>query len=266
MPLLPLAARADLHFGEEPIISGTKGSGTIFFSGCSLNCVYCQNYEISRENNGKLISIERLTEIFKELEEKGAHNINLVNPTHYVYAIKEALDLYRPNIPIVYNSGGYDSLDSLKMLEGYIDVYLMDFKYFDNDRAKKYSNAENYPEIAKNAILEAIRQQPKCIIENGVMKKGVIIRHLLLPRGTNDAIRIFNWVEINAYNAYFSIMSQYTPFGNLTNTPEINRKVTNREYNKVLDYICESDFKNVFIQERESATKEYIPTFDFFGI
>ena len=266
MPLLPKVARAALHFWEEPVISGKNGSGTVFFSGCSLGCVYCQNYNISQQNFGKTITYERLAEIFKELEQKGAHNINLVNPTHYALAIKKALDIYKPQIPIVYNSGGYDNVETLKILEGYIDIFLMDLKYLDNNRAKLYSLAEDYPEVALKAILEALRQQPESVVENGIMQKGVIIRHLILPQGTNEAKAVFDWVRENGKGAYFSIMSQYVPLGKASEMPKINRKITKREYDKVLDYIAEFDFDNVFIQENSSATEEYIPQFDLTGI
>lgn len=262
MPLLPKVARADLHFWEEPIISGKNGSGAVFFSGCSLDCVYCQNYEISHCEKGTLISYEKLAEIFYELEKKGAHNINLVSPSHYVLAIKEALKIYRPKIPIVYNSSGYDNVNSLKILEGDIDIFLLDLKYLNSNRAEKYSNTPDYPENATKALKEAYRQRGECVIENGIMKKGVIIRHLLLPQGTKEAISVFDFVKENMPNAYFSIMSQYIPFGNAKDFPEINRKVTNREYEKVLNYIIDSNFKNVFIQERDSANEEYIPEFN----
>ncbi len=266
MPLLPKVARAALHFWEEPVISGKNGSGTVFFSGCSLQCVYCQNFSISKENFGKTVSYERLAEIFKELEQKGAHNINLVNPTHYALAIKKALDIYRPKVPIVYNSGGYDNVETLKMLEGYIDIYLMDLKYLSEDRAKLYSLAEDYPEVAKKSITEALRQQPECIIKTGVMQKGVIIRHLILPQGTNEAIKVFDWVRENASKAYFSIMSQYVPLGKAKEMPVINRKITKREYEKVLNYIIDFNCDNVFIQENSSAKEEYIPQFDLSGV
>ncbi|MBO5020062.1 MAG: radical SAM protein, partial [Clostridia bacterium] len=255
MPLLPKVARADLHFWEEPCISGKNGSGTVFFSGCPLKCVFCQNMEISAGGKGEVISYQKLAEIFKALEDKGAHNINLVSPTHYVDAIKKTLDIYKPKIPIVYNSGGYDSVEALRSLEGYIDIYLTDLKYLSSERAKLYSRAENYPEIAEKAILEAYRQQGKVVIENGIMQKGVIIRHLLLPQGTREAIAVFDFVRQNTPEAYFSIMSQYTPLGEAESMPIINRKVTKREYEKVLGYIAESGFGNVFIQERTSADK-----------
>lgn len=262
MPLLPKVARADLHFWEEPVISGTNGSGTIFFSGCSLNCVYCQNYEISHQEKGIVISYEKLAELFFELERKGAHNINLVSPSHYVLAIKEALKIYKPKIPIVYNSSGYDNEESLEMLKDYIDIFLLDLKYLSSDRAKLYSSAADYPEVAKKAILKAYKLQDKCIIKNGIMQKGVIIRHLLLPQATKEAISVFDWVKENTPKAFFSIMSQYVPCGKAEEMPIINRKVTKREYEKVIDYILESGFSNVFIQDGKSADKKYIPDFN----
>jgi len=261
MPLLPKTARAALHFWEEPIISGTKGSGTVFFSGCTLDCVFCQNYAVSHEGKGEIISYNRLAEIFKELEEKGAHNINLVSPTHYALAIKKALDIYRPNIPIVYNSGGYDRVETLKMLEGYIDIYLMDLKYITQEKAALYSGAADYPQVAKMALLEAVRQQPENKISKGIMQKGVIVRHLILPQSTREAMGVFDWVRENTPSVHFSIMSQYLPYAKAVDMPVINRKITAREYNKVIDYICNYDFPNVFIQQRESASEKFIPFF-----
>ena len=267
MPLLPRVARAALHFWEEPCISGTKGSATVFFSGCSLGCVYCQNFEISHEGYGETISAERLAEIFKSLEEQGAHNINLVNPSHFALAIKKALDIYRPKIPIVYNSGGYDSVQTLKMLEPYIDIYLMDLKYNSSERAELYSDAVDYPEVAKNAILECVRQQPNCIFdENGIMQKGVIIRHLILPQATREAMEIFDWVKFNANNAYFSLMSQYIPCGKANEYKILSRRITAREYEKVVNYILDNNFENCYIQERNSADEKYIPSFELNGV
>lgn len=205
----------------------------------------------------------QLADIFRELEERKAENINLVTPTHYAVAIKEALDIYRPNIPIVYNSGGYERPETLKMLEGYIDVFLLDFKYISGERAFEYSSAEDYPQYAMAAIREAVRQQPKAAIENGIMKKGVIIRHLLLPRATNEAIKVFDWVFENAPEAYFSLMSQYLPLHKALEHPVINRKITAREYEKVIDHILDSGFERVFIQQKNSADKRYIPKFDY---
>ncbi len=265
-PLLPKIARAGLHFWEEPCISGEKGSGTIFFSGCSLNCIYCQNYDVSHKSFGKIVSYGRLAEIFRELEGLGAHNINLVTPTHYIHAIKKALDIYKPSVPIVYNSGGYDSVAALKSLEGYVDIFLMDLKYLSNERALKYSSVKDYPQVAVNAILEAYRQAEDCEFKDGIMQKGLIIRHLLMPQGTNQAIEVFNWVRENTPKAYFSMMSQYTPLANLSEFPEINRKVTKREYEKVLSAICESNFKNCYFQEMSSSSEKYIPNFNLEGV
>ena len=241
MPLQPVAARAALHFWEEPCISGQNGSGTVFFTGCNLDCAFCQNYEVSHLKKGKPITYERLADIFRELEEKGAHNINLVSPSHYVGAI-------------------------IRALKDYADIFLMDLKYLSPDRAKKYSGAENYPEYAVSAVKQAYLQQPECVFKNGIMQKGVIVRHLLLPLGTREAIAVFDWVRENTPNAYFSIMSQYTPCGRAEQYPEINRRVTKREYEKVLTYICNTDFCNVYIQERNSSDEKYIPPFDLAGV
>ena len=266
MPLLPKVARAALHFWEEPCISGRNGSGTVFFSGCTLDCAFCQNYDISHGGFGKVLTHQRLADIFKELEEKGAHNINLVTPTHFVPAIIRALDIYKPRIPIVYNSGGYDSVEEIRALKGYVDIFLMDLKYLSSDRAALYSSAPDYPEYATAAIRECYKTQPVCGFRDGIMQKGLIVRHLLLPQGTNEAIKVFDWVRDNTPNAYFSIMSQYTPCGKASDMPVINRRVTKREYEKVLAYICNSSFENVYIQERESSDKKYIPPFDLEGV
>ena len=267
MSLTPMIAHTMLHMWEEPCISGINGSGTVFFSGCSLRCVFCQNWEISHENYGKAISIERLADVFYELEHKGAHNINLVNPTHYVHSIVEALKIYKPNIPVVYNSGGYDDIDTIKMLKGYVDVYLMDFKYISTEKSEKYSKAANYPEVAQNCILECIKQIGETVIDSdGLMVKGVIIRHLVLPASTSEAMKIIDWVKTNAFNAYFSLMSQYTPHKNAYNFKELSRKVTSREYNKVLNYLIDSNIKNVYIQELSSSNKDYVPKFTLNGI
>ncbi|MGN1319593.1 MAG: radical SAM protein, partial [Acutalibacteraceae bacterium] len=253
MPQKAVVARAALHFWEEPSISGKNGSGTVFFSGCSLHCVFCQNSDISTNNKGKPIGEEELSEIFKKLENQGAHNINLVTPTHFSDVIIKALDIYKPSIPIVYNSSGYESVESLQKLKDYIDVYLLDFKYFDSEKARLYSNAPDYPNVCKSAILEAYRQQGECVFKDGIIQKGLIIRHLLMPQATKDAISIFDWVRENTPNAYFSIMSQYLPLGQALSMSIINRTVTAREYNKVVDYIANSGFENCYIQERSSA-------------
>ncbi len=267
MPDTPVLSRAALHFWEEPSISGTKGSGTVFFSGCSLHCAFCQNSDISTQNKGKTVTVYQLADIFKRLENEGAHNINLVTPTHYVNSIIKALDIYKPDIPVVYNSSGYETVDTLKRLNGYVDIYLMDFKYMNSERAMSYSNAVDYPQVCKTALLEAYSQQNKCEFSNdGIMKKGVIVRHLLMPQATREAIEIFDWVRLNMPNAFFSIMSQYIPLNKAKEMLVINRKITAREYSKVLDYIINSGFENCYIQELSSAHKNYIPDFDFTGI
>ncbi len=264
MPLLPKVAKVDVHKWEEPCVSGFGGSGTIFFSGCSLNCVYCQNHKISHGGFGKIVSIQRLAEIFKELENMGAENINLVNPTHYFYAIKSALEIYRPKIPIIYNSGGYDNEENI--LENIFDVYLFDLKYLNPDAASKYSKAKDYPQIAKKAILTAYMLKPKVVLDdNKMIKSGVIIRHLVLPRHTNDAIDVINWANNNCPNTFFSLMSQYIPF-NTQNYPEIDRKITKREYDKVLDALVNTNFANVFVQDISSADEKFIPNFDLKGV
>ena len=261
MPLLPKTARADLHLWEEPSISGKNGSGTVFFSGCSLSCAFCQNFEVSHNALGKTVTYEELAEIFKGLEQKGAHNINLVTPTHYVHAIKKALDIYRPKIPIVYNSSGYERVETLRELEGYIDIYLIDFKYMSDEKAYLYSKVKDYPKYAKAALLEACRQQNQCVFQDGIMQKGVIVRHLLMPSATKEALAVFDFVRENTPKVYFSLMSQYVPFGEAVNMPIINRRVTKREYEKVVNHILESGFSNVYIQERQSADTKYIPVF-----
>lgn len=260
-------ARAGLHFWEEPIISGESGSGTIFFSGCNLKCVYCQNYEISKQAFGKEISVERLAEIFKELENKGANNINLVTPSHYVTQIIEALKIYKPKVPIVYNTSGYDSVEEIKMLEGWVDVYLTDLKYYSKELSKKYSSAENYFEVATKAILEMVKQQPKNIYENGLLKKGVIIRHLVLPNNYKDSFEVLNWIKINlGENVLVSIMGQYTPYYNAKNFEEINRKLKPIEYKLVLNHFQKIGLKNGFMQSLDSADESYIPPFNLEGV
>lgn len=260
-------ARAALHFWEEPCISGENGSGTVFFSGCNLKCVYCQNYEISIENKGVVVDDSRLIEIFKSLIEQGAENINLVNPTHYADRLANLFEKWHCPVPVVYNTSGYESAQTLKMLDGIVDIYLTDFKYIRPDKAQKYSNAPDYPEVAKNALAEMKRQvQGYAFDSRSVMQKGVIVRHLVLPQNTNSALRIIDYIAENYSDTYLSIMAQYVPCGSLENYPEINRKITEREYNKVVDYALQTGLENVFIQQTESAEKEFIPPFDFTGI
>ena len=261
-------ARAALHFWEEPCISGEKGSGTVFFSGCSLKCVFCQNFEISRNAFGKEISEERLIEIFKELENQGAHNINLVNPTHYSSQLSETLRRYKPSIPVVWNTGGYDSIESLRKLDGLVDIYLADIKYVSPNVSKKYSGAENYFSVASEAVLEMQRQVGgNAFDENGIMQKGIIIRHLVLPGNISQAFKVMDWVKENLpEDTILSLMSQYTPCGKACEFPTINRRISEREYDMVLDYAEKLELENAFIQEIESSSEDFIPDFNLTGI
>ena len=265
------AARAALHMWEEPCISGSQGSGTVFFSGCPLRCVYCQNRDIARAGAGKEITVERLSEIFLELQEKGAANINLVTPTHYTPEIVKAVAEARDSVltlPIVYNCGGYEKPETLRTLEGIVDIYLTDFKYMDAEAARRYSHAPDYPEIAKEALGEMVRQQPEPVFdEKGMMKKGVIVRHLLLPGHLKNAEAVVKYVyETYGNRVYLSLMNQYTPLPGMEKWPEINRKVTRREYDRLLDYAVELGVENGFIQEGGTAEESFIPAFDCEGI
>ncbi|MDO4379355.1 MAG: radical SAM protein [Clostridia bacterium] len=263
-----VVARAAKHFWEEPPISGTNGSGAVFFSGCNLRCAFCQNIEISRAKKGKEISEERLTEIFDELIASGAHNLNLVTAAHYAEKLSVLLKKYKSKVPVVYNSSGYEKAETLKKLDGAVDIYLPDLKYISSERAGRYSKAEDYFENASKAILEMRRQQPEDIFdENGLMKKGLIIRHLILPKNTNQSKLILDWIKENlGTETYISLMAQYTSCGEIENTPELQRRITEREYEKVLSYCEELGFKNVFVQELDSAKKDFIPDFDLTGV
>ncbi len=258
-------ARAGLHFGEEPCISGTNGSGTIFFSGCSLKCVMCQNYCISHESFGKVISKERLVDIMKSLENKGAHNINFVTPSHYFNEIVDALEIYRPKIPLVYNSSGYDLTQNVQ--KDIFDIYLFDLKYYSTEKSLKYSKCENYFEVASSAISHAVRIKGEPQFDDrGLLKRGVIVRHLILPGSTNDSINLIKWLNDNTSGIIFSLMSQYVPMYKSCDFPEINRKITKREYNKVLNACYETNFCETYIQDLKSATTDMIPDFDLSGI
>lgn len=261
-------ARAGLHYWEEPIISGTEGSGTIFFSGCNLKCVYCQNYDISSQAFGKEITVERLSETFKELEDKGANNINLVTPTHYVPQIIEALKIYRPKIPIVYNTSGYDSVSELKMLEGYVDVYLTDLKYVDSELSKKYSKAPDYFDVASKAILEMVRQQPTNVYnDKGMLIKGVIVRHMVLPGCMKDSFKVLDWIKDNlGVDTIVSIMGQYTPYYKSVDYPEINRPIKPLEYKAVIAHFNSIGLNNGYSQDLSSSSKDYIPPFNLEGV
>lgn len=259
-------ARAALHYWEEPCISGENGSGTVFFSGCNLRCVYCQNYEISRENKGMEISDERLIEIFESLIEQGANNINLVNPTHYASRLADVLTKWKSPVPIVYNSSGYEKAETLKALDGLVDIYLPDLKYIRADKALRYSAAGDYFERASKAIMEMRRQVRDRFESDGMMQSGMIVRHLILPQNTNSSIEILKWLKENLPDTYVSLMAQYTPCGELDGTPELKRKITRREYDKVADFAVANGFEKLFLQELASADSNFIPKFDFTGI
>lgn len=262
-------AKAYLHMWEEPCLSGTNGSGTVFFSGCNLRCRFCQNYKISAESLGAEINAERLGEIFSELQDKGAHNINLVTPTHYVPQIIAALDIAKPrlNIPVVYNCGGYESVETLKMLEGYIDIYLPDFKYGDNEIAQKYSAAPDYFQVCTAAIEEMLRQTGAPSFDGDLLQSGVIIRHLTLPTHRFDSVRVLEEIKrrYGTENVLLSLMSQYTPFYKSSEFKELSRRISTFEYNFVADKASELGF-NGFMQERSSAKEEYTPDFDLYGV
>lgn len=255
-------AKYYLHPYEESVVSGVNGSGTVFFTGCSLKCVFCQNYELSRSLRGKEISAEDLADIFKILEEKGAHNINLVNPTHFSDGIIKALKIYKPKIPIVYNMHGYERVEVLKKINDYIDVYLPDMKFCSPTLSKRYTGKENYFEITSKAI-EFMVNKPYVIGDDGTLKSGVIVRHLVLPQATSDSKKILDWFTGIKDKAYINIMSQYTPFGDIENFPELKRKITKREYDSVIEYALSLGIKNAFYQEYESAGEEYIPKWDY---
>ena len=260
-------ARASLHFWEEPVISGEEGSGAVFFSGCNLKCVFCQNFEISSENRGREVSPEKLLEIFESLKEQGANNVNLVNPTHWASQLIPVLEKWNHQLPVIWNSSGYESVETLKKLDGLVDIYLPDFKYIRPDKALKYSKAENYPEVAKAAINEMRNQKKKDVFDSrGIMQQGLIIRHLILPSNTNSSLEILDFLFENYPDTYISLMAQYTPCTSLASFPEINRKITKREYEKVVDYALNKGFEKLFIQELSSADKNFIPAFDFSGI
>ena len=263
-------ARAALHFWEEPCISGEEGSGTVFFSGCNLGCVYCQNADIARGVVGKEISVDRLSEIFLELQEKGANNINLVTPSHYYPEIKQALLKVRESltIPVIANTSSYDSVEALRQMEGLIDIYLADYKYFDSALAAKYSAAVNYPRVAAAALKEMYRQVGEPVFDSeGRMKKGMIIRHLLLPDCMEDSKAVLRFLyETFGDSVYISIMNQYTPLSHVKAYPEINRRITAEEYDEIVDYAIELGIENGFIQEDETAEESFIPSFNCEGV
>ncbi len=264
-------ARAALHMWEEPCISGEKGSGAVFFSGCTLGCVFCQNRQIADGTCGKEISVERLSDIFLELQEKGAANINLVTASHFVLPVIPALEYAKSRglkIPVVYNTGGYEKVETLRMLEGIVDVWLPDFKYMDSELSEKYSRAKDYPEVAARALEEMVRQAGNCIFdEAGYIQKGVIVRHLILPGHTEDSKAVLQYLyETYKNKIYISVMNQYTPLPHTADMPPLNRKVTKREYDRVLDYALSLGIEQGYFQEGETAEESFIPLFDYEGL
>ena len=267
-------ARAALHFWEEPCISGEKGSGAVFFSGCALHCVFCQNKEIANGSVGKEISKERLSEIFLELQEKGANNINLVTPGHFVPQIVPAIERARNqglNLPIVYNTSSYENVESIRKLEGNVDIYLPDFKYMSSSLSEKYSHAPDYSEVAKKVVAEMVRQTGAASFyeKEGqeLMQRGVIVRHLILPGCMEDSKNIIRYLH-DAYGdtIYLSIMNQFTPLKNVEKYPELNRKLTEDEYDEVVDFAIDLGVENGFIQEGETAEESFIPDFNCEGV
>ena len=257
-----------VHNFEEPCISGKNGSGTVFFSNCNMNCVYCQNYEISQEGLGKEITIEELSNIFLKLQNKNVNNINLVTPTSYVPQIIEAIKIAKENglnLPIIYNTNGYEKIETIKMLNGYIDVYLPDFKYYDNELAKKYSKVDNYFEIASKAIKEMYNQVGAPVLDkNGIIKKGLMIRHLVLPNNIENSKKVLKWLKENIKeDVYINIMAQYFPTYKAKEIKELNRKLSKEEYKIIEDYLYKLDIENGYIQELGEHEEEYVPKWEY---
>lgn len=256
-------AKFYLHPFEEPCISGTNGSGTIFFCGCSLRCVFCQNYVVSRVKTGKEISVLELVDIFKKLEDAGAHNINLVTPTHYSNQIIKALDIYKPKIPVVYNTHGYERVEILEKLLDYVDVFLPDLKFFSPEVSFRYTKKKDYYMVASKAVEFMIKNKPLKFDENGLIKSGVIVRHLVLPQNTGDSKKVLDWFSNYKDSAFINVMSQYTPMGEIENYPELKRKLSKREYDNVIDYAYSIGIENLFFQDLKSSGQEYVPTWDY---
>ena len=254
-------AKYYLHPFEEPPISYKNGSGCIFFCGCSLKCVFCQNFELSRNTRGKDISKEELADVFRALEDMGAENINLVNPTHYLRDIAGAIKIYRPKIPIVYNTHGYENVSDLKVANEFVDIWLTDLKFIDPILAKRYTGKQNYAEYAFPAV-KFMAEKP-LIMQNGKMLSGCIVRHLILPLASSDSVNVVKFVSTLSKDVYFSLMSQYTPFGEIEEYKELQRKITRREYEKVLAVVEDAGLTNVFLQDFDSAKEEFIPKWDF---
>lgn len=268
-PLLPVIARAAPHFGEEPCISGERGSGTVFFSGCNLRCVFCQNRDISRKSVGKTVSVERLRDIFLELQDTGVHNINLVTATHFVRPVAKALEKAKLGIPVVWNSSGYETVEALSMLDGLVQIYMPDLKYLDPTLAMRYSAAPDYPEVAVAAIREMYRQRGDFVLDDeDMLQSGLIIRHLILPEATENSRSVIRFIadEFSGRKALFSLMCQYTPMPDMSGYPELCRTVTAKENDELCDYMAELGIEWGFFQEPSSATDEMIPDFDLTGV
>ncbi len=266
-PSLPVVARAGLHMWEEPPISGTRGAGTVFFSGCSLDCVFCQNEPISHRDFGKAVTVERLADIFRELESQGAHNIDLVSPTHFAHVIPQAIEKSGVSIPFVWNCGGYDRVETLRAVAPYIQIWLPDLKYLSPDRAGRYSAAPDYPQVATAAIREMVAQAGPCVMEDGLLKRGVLIRHLLLPGGLAEAKGVMDWVAATfpGGDVLFSLMGQYLPLGRAREFPEIDRPLRPSELKHAIAYMEALGLKG-FTQDAASASEGYVPAFDLTGV
>ncbi len=265
----PVVARAAPHFGEEPCISGDMGSGTVFFSGCNMHCVFCQNREISLMGQGRQVSVSRLAEIFSELEQSGVHNLNLVTPTHFTNKIIEALKIAKPQIPVVWNSSAYESVETLKTLEGLVQIYMPDLKYTSAETAFRYSVANDYPSIAKAAIMEMYRQTGRIVTDSdGLLKSGVLIRHLVLPKRLDDAFDVIDWIADSFPKnvVLFSLMSQFVPLADKVKFPELARSISREEFDRVQSYLSLSRIESGYFQELSSATDELIPSFDLTGV
>ena len=262
----PVLARAALHFDEEPVISGARGSGAVFFSGCALRCRFCQNYSISHEGYGKKVSVERLREIYFELIDQRANNINLVNPTHFTEAILQSLEGGLP-VPVVWNTGGYERVETLKRLEGRVQVYLPDLKYVYPEHAKRYSAAADYFEYAAPALREMLRQTgPVELDDEGLIRRGVIVRHLILPGCAEESMAALDWIAENLPGAWISLMAQYLPFGRVEGVDQLDRRLTQEEYDRVVDHLMDLGLEDGFVQELSSSDEKYIPRFDLTGV
>lgn len=261
-------ARAGLHLWEEPCLSGEKGSGAVFFTGCPLGCVFCQNDPISHLGQGQQLSPRQLAEVFRRLEQQGAHNINLVSPTPYVPQIIQAFQIYRPNLPVIYNTGGYERLETLTQIDPYVDIYLPDLKYFSPEISQKYSDAADYFQFASQALLYMLEQKgPARFNENGLMTKGVMVRHLVLPGNLRQTYLLIDWMKEHIpKDTAVSLMSQYFPAGRAAEFPELNRRLKQKEYQRACLYLLDAGFENGFFQEAQSASPEYVPLFDGSGL